>query len=126
MFLVSYLIMTVWMSYNTLLTEGFGIIPHSNGGLLVVKKSTSSTSSTKLEMAKFTNSQRKKYGMNEEDDEYDLDMALDQNTDPIITKIIAGSFIVAVLALLVAGVIIPSLTDYGEGVCSPIQNGGRC
>ena len=113
------------MSYNTLLTEGFGIIPHHpNGGVLVVKKST--TWSTKLEMAKFTNSQRKKYGMNDEDDEYDLDMALDQNTDPIITKIIAGSFIVAVLALLVAGVIIPSLTDYGEGVCSPIQNGGRC
>ena len=107
---------------NILLTEGFGII--QSGGM--VKKTTTATKLFMAKNGKFTNSQRKKYGMNDEDDEYDLDMALDQNTDPIITKIIAGSFILVVIALLVAGVIVPSLTDYGEGVCSPIQNGGRC
>ena len=53
-------------------------------------------------------------------------MALNNNTDPGITKIIAGSFILVMIALLVVGLVIPSLTDYGEGVCSPIQNGGRC
>ena len=52
--------------------------------------------------------------------------ALEQNTDPVITKIIAGSFILAMIALLVYGVVIPSLTEYDEGICSPIQNAGRC
>jgi hypothetical protein len=55
-----------------------------------------------------------------------LGVALSANTDPGITKIIAGSFIWVMIALLVMGLVIPSLTDYGEGVCSPIQNGGRC
>ena len=61
-----------------------------------------------------------------DEDEYDLGAALDANTDPFITKVIAGSFIVALAALLVVGVVVPSITDYGDGVCSPIQNGGRC
>ena len=69
---------------------------------------------------------RNQLGIPDNADEYDLDEALNQNTDPLITKVIAGSFIVVVIALLVAGIVIPSLTDYGEGVCSPIQNGGRC
>lgn len=58
--------------------------------------------------------------------EYDLDLALERNTDPLITKIIAGSFILVVIGLLVAGIVVPSLTDYGEGVCNPIRTAGRC
>jgi len=70
---------------------------------------------------------REQLGIIEGEDEYDLDYALDNNTDPFITKIIAGSFILAILALLVFGVIVPNyLTDYGEGVCNPIRNAGRC
>jgi hypothetical protein len=34
--------------------------------------------------------------------------------------------IATIFALLVVGVIIPSLTDYGEGVCNPILTAGRC
>jgi hypothetical protein len=51
---------------------------------------------------------------------------LNNNTDAEITKIVAGSFILVMVALLVVGLVIPSITDYGDGVCSPIQNGGRC
>mmetsp|Transcript_30182 Transcript_30182/g.44883 ORF Transcript_30182/g.44883 Transcript_30182/m.44883 type:complete len:140 (-) Transcript_30182:461-880(-) len=75
---------------------------------------------------KLSKERRKKLGVNDDEDEYDLEFALENNTDPLITKIIAGSFILVLIALLVAGVVIPSITDYGEGVCSPIQNGGRC
>jgi hypothetical protein len=70
--------------------------------------------------------QQKQLGIADDEDEYDLDVALNNNTDPGITKIIAGSFILVMIALLVVGLVIPSITDYGEGVCSPIQNGGRC
>mmetsp|Transcript_5892 Transcript_5892/g.7517 ORF Transcript_5892/g.7517 Transcript_5892/m.7517 type:complete len:157 (+) Transcript_5892:86-556(+) len=69
---------------------------------------------------------RQQLGIPDDEREYDLDVALNTNTDPLITKIIAGSFILVVIALLVFGIVMPSLTDYGEGVCSPIQNGGRC
>jgi hypothetical protein len=69
---------------------------------------------------------RKQLGISEDEDEYDLDVALSANTDAGITKIIAGSFILVMIALLVVGLVIPSITDYGDGVCSPIQNGGRC
>jgi hypothetical protein len=37
-----------------------------------------------------TSDRRKKLGIADNEDEYDLEMALDNNTDPIITKIIAG------------------------------------
>jgi hypothetical protein len=73
-----------------------------------------------------SNQRRQQLGIPDNEDEYDLDKALENNTDPLISKIIAGSLIITILGLLVVGVIIPSLTDYGEGVCSPIQNGGRC
>lgn len=69
---------------------------------------------------------RKELGMPDDADEYDLDVALNNNTDAGITKIVAGSFILVMIALLVVGLVIPSITDYGDGVCSPIQNGGRC
>ena len=73
-----------------------------------------------------SNKRRQQLGIPDGEDEYDLDKALEMNTDPLISKIISGSLIVAILVLLVVGVIVPSLTDYGEGVCSPIQSGGRC
>lgn len=76
--------------------------------------------------SKITKQRRQQLGIPDSDDEYDLEMALNTNTDPLITKIIAGSFILAVMALLIVGVVVPSITDFGEGVCSPIQNGGRC
>lgn len=69
---------------------------------------------------------RNQLGIADDEEEYDLDVALNANTDAGITKIIAGSFILVMLALLVVGLVIPSITDYGDGVCSPIQNGGRC
>jgi hypothetical protein len=69
---------------------------------------------------------RKQLGIPSDSDEYDLDVALANNTDPFISKLIAGSLILVILGLLVVGVIIPSLTDYGEGVCNPLLTGGRC
>jgi len=75
---------------------------------------------------KISKERRKQLGIQDDEDEYDLDYALDNNTDPLISKIIAGSLIVTILALLIAGVIIPYTTDYGEGVCNPILTGGRC
>jgi len=75
---------------------------------------------------KISQKRRQQLGINDDEDEYDLYFALDQNTDPFITKLIAGSLILVLVGLLVAGVVVPSLTDYGEGVCSPIQNAGRC
>ena len=61
--------------------------------------------------------QQNELGLPEDADEYDLDVALNNNTDAGITKIIAGSFILVMLALLVVGLVIPSITDYGDGVC---------
>ena len=75
---------------------------------------------------KITSQRRNQLGIADDEDEYDLDKALENNTDPFISKLVAGSLIVVLLGLLIVGVVIPSLTDYGEGVCSPIQNGGRC
>lgn len=40
-----------------------------------------------------TADRRKKLGIADNEDEYDLEMALDNNTDPIITKIIAGRYV---------------------------------
>jgi len=75
---------------------------------------------------KMTVSRRKKLGVNDDEEEYDLEMALDNSTDPLITKIIAGSLIISILTLLVVGLVIPATTDYGDGVCNPLITGGRC
>ena len=80
-------------------------------------------SSTELNISK---KRRQQLGIPDEEREYDLGVALQTNTDPLITKIIAGSFILVMIALLVVGLVIPYTTDLGEGVCNPIQNGGRC
>lgn len=86
---------------------------------------TTPTSSSAL-YSKYSSDRRKKLGLNDEDDEYDLGTALENNTDSTISKIIAGSFIVTMIALLVIGLIIPYTTDYGDGVCNPILTQGRC
>jgi hypothetical protein len=75
---------------------------------------------------KMTDARRRKLGIADDEDEYDLEFALENNTDPFITKVISGSLIVAILGLLIAGVVIPATTDYGEGVCNTILTGGRC
>jgi hypothetical protein len=91
------------------------------------RKNTSiSSSSLHARKSIITDERRKQLGLGDEDEEYDLDKALENNTDPFITKIIAGSFIIAMVALLIVGVVIPSTTDYGEGVCNPIVTAGRC
>lgn len=77
-------------------------------------------------MARISKERRDELGIGDDEDEYDLYRALDTNTDPLITKIIAGSLIVAIIGLLVVGVIVPLTTDYGEGVCNPLLTGGRC
>lgn len=82
-------------------------------------------STTKL-YKKISQERRKQLGILDTEDEYDLDFALNNNTDDTISKIVAGSLIVVIIALLTAGVIIPYTTDYGEGVCNPILNQGRC
>jgi len=76
--------------------------------------------------ARISEKRRKELGISDDEDEYDLGLALATNTDPLISKIIAGSLIIVILALLVVGVVIPSTTDYGEGVCNPILTQGRC
>lgn len=76
--------------------------------------------------ARLSDQRKKDLGVGDDEDEYDLGVALENSTDPLISKIIAGSFILVVIALLVVGVVIPSLTDYGEGVCNPLLTGGRC
>jgi hypothetical protein len=72
-------------------------------------------------------SRRRQLGVADDEEEYDLSVALDANTDPFITKLIAGSAILVILVLLLAAVVVPGLSDYGgEGVCVPILTGGRC
>lgn len=130
------LLRSIWMLALAfaplLLTNAFVIVNPSKVGISLLKISpTQLLAAPKKKFGdgggnQMTSARRKKLGISDDEDEYDLGKALDANTDPLITKIIAGSLIVAILSLLVVGVVIPSITDYGEGVCSPIQNGGRC
>ncbi|KAL7581004.1 hypothetical protein ACA910_005813 [Epithemia clementina (nom. ined.)] len=76
--------------------------------------------------SRFSEKRRKQLGIGDDDEEYDLSMALDANTDPAISKIVAGSLILTLLALIVYGLLIPLTTDYGEGVCNPLLTQGRC
>ena len=62
----------------------------------------------------------------DEDEDYDLSLALDGNTDPFITKVIAGSLIVVIFTLLFVGVIQPLTAEYDEGICNPLLTAGRC
>lgn len=60
-----------------------------------------------------------------DNEEYDLDVALSQNTDSTISKVIAGSFIFTIFALLWIGIIKPALNPV-EGMCNPLLTQGRC
>ena len=84
------------------------------------------TISTALATKKIADKRRKQLGIADDEDEYDLDFALDNNTDPFITKVIAGSLILSITALLIYAIVIPATTDYGEGVCNALLTGGRC
>lgn len=93
-----------------------------------VVSSTVAMSATKKEAPfsnKMTADRRKKLGVADDEDEYDLDVALDNNTDPFITKVVAGSLIVSILSLLVYAIVIPATTDFGNA-CTPLLTGGRC
>jgi hypothetical protein len=95
----------------------------SKPSILLAKAKLKETMTTK---SKLTSERRRKLGIADDEDEYDLDRALGSNTDPFISKLIAGSLIMVLLGLLIVGVVIPSFTDYGEGVCNPILTAGRC
>ena len=86
----------------------------------------STATPTSLFEKRINDRRRKELGIADDEDEYDLDFALDQNTDPFITKVIAGSLIVVITALLVVGVIIPLTAPQDGMMCNPIQNAGRC
>ena len=75
---------------------------------------------------RISDKRRKQLGIADNEDEYDLGLALQANTDDTISKIVAGSFIIAMIALLVAGIVIPATTDYGDGVYNALARGGRC
>ena len=97
----------------------------------VVKDILSSNSSgirltTSVLLAKLSDKRKKELGVADDEDEYDLSQALNANTDPLITKLIAGSLIVVIIGLLVVAVIIPLTSGSGDGLCNPILNSGRC
>lgn len=111
----------------------FNVLPRQVGhefrqkvALELFRKSDGDDNKAEQRKSLISSSRRKQLGISDDEEEYDLDVALGANTDPFITKVIAGSAIVAIFALLIVGVIVPSLSDYGEGVCVPITSGGRC
>ena len=91
------------------------------GSKLFAKKKKLETKDSKI-----SDKRRRQLGIGDNEDEYDLSMALDVNTDSSISKIVAGSLILTILVLLVYGLLIPLTTDYGDGVCNPLLTQGRC
>lgn len=127
--------LTILLCLSVFSTQGFTALPQRTSFITSSLTPKSAIYNTDLHARKkvggepvggLTNERKKQLGVQGDEDEYDLDVALEANTDPLITKIIAGAAILSILSLLVVGVVIPSLSDYGEGVCIPIQNGGRC
>ena len=76
--------------------------------------------------ARLSDKRKKELGVADDEDEYDLSQALNANTDPLITKLIAGSLILVILGLLTVAVIIPLTSETVDGLCNPILNAGRC
>jgi hypothetical protein len=76
--------------------------------------------------ARLSDKRKKELGVADDEDEYDLSQALNANTDPLITKLIAGSLIIVILGLLIVAVIIPLTSEPVDGLCNPILNAGRC
>ena len=77
-------------------------------------------------LARLSDKRKKELGVADDEDEYDLSQALNANTDPLITKLIAGSLILVLLGLLTVAVIIPLTSETVDGLCNPILNAGRC
>ena len=100
--------------------------PVREPSFLLARRTARKISENEIQTKKISNERRKKLGIADDEDEYDLDIALDMSTDPFITKVIAGALIVSITALLVAGIIVPATTDYGEGICNALLTGGRC
>jgi hypothetical protein len=92
----------------------------------ILESRTRISSVSTVLLARLSDKRKKELGVSDDEDEYDLSQALNANTDPLITKLIAGSLIAVVLGLLIVAVIIPLTSDPGEGLCSPILNAGRC
>jgi len=76
---------------------------HLDDGRLQQQQQQQHASSSLLRA--INNKRRKELGLPDDADEYDLDVALNNNTDAGITKIIAGSFILVMIALLVVGLV---------------------
>ena len=77
-------------------------------------------------LAQLSDKRKKELGVADDEDEYDLSQALNANTDPLITKLIAGSLIIVIIGLLTVAVIIPLTSETVDGLCNPILNAGRC
>ena len=147
--------MVVFVTISSTSCQGFSVIqsqssrthPPQQQPQRIVGVSAPSSSSSSLEMIfgrgnkndvvdkeekqfipgkKINVAQRKKLGMNDDEEEYDLNVALENSTDPFISKLIAGSLIVSIFSLLIYAIVIPATTDYGEGVCNALLTGGRC
>jgi len=99
---------------------------HARAEMMMATTATARYAKNQPGNDKISAQRRKQLGIADDEDEYDLGFALEQNTDDTISKIVAGSFIFIMIALLIVGVVLPSTTDYGEGICNPIQNAGRC
>ena len=143
--------MVVFVTISSTLCQGFSVIQSQSSRIqpqrVAVVSAPTSSSSSSLEMIfgrgnkndavdkeekqfipgkKINIAQRKKLGMNDDEEEYDLNVALENSTDPFISKLIAGSLIVSIFSLLIYAIVIPATTDYGEGVCNALLTGGRC
>ena len=142
--------MVVFVTISSTSCQGFSVIQSQSSRTQpqrIVGVSAPSSSSSSLEMIfgrgnkndavdkeekqfipgkKINVAQRKKLGMNDDEEEYDLNVALENSTDPFISKLIAGSLIVSIFSLLIYAIVIPATTDYGEGVCNALLTGGRC
>ena len=144
--------MVVFITISSTSCQGFSVIQSQSSRtqpqrIVGVSAASSSSSSSSLEMIfgrgnkndavdkeekqfipgkKINIAQRKKLGMNDDEEEYDLNVALENSTDPFISKLIAGSLIVSIFSLLIYAIVIPATTDYGEGVCNALLTGGRC
>ena len=77
---------------------------HLDDGRLQQQQQQQQPASSSLLRA-INNKRRKELGLPDDADEYDLDVALNNNTDAGITKIIAGSFILVMIVLLVVGLV---------------------
>ena len=143
--------MVVFVTISSTSCQGFSVIQSQSSRTqpqrIVGVSAPTSSSSSSLEMIfgrgnkndvvdkeekqfipgkKINVAQRKKLGMNDDEEEYDLNVALENSTDPFISKLIAGSLIVSIFSLLIYAIVIPATTDYGEGVCNALLTGGRC